>query len=126
MHGMVVVPLFCGYDLRKGEGRLYKYYVTGGKYGEAEFATTGSGGVHARNWIKGGYRPGLSKEESVDLGLLALFQAADEDSATGGPDLVRHLFPTVGGVDRDGYVKLSDDEVERRSIEFLSSGRSAL
>jgi proteasome beta subunit len=82
--------------------------------------------VHARNWIKAGYRGGMSKEEVVDLGLLALFQAADEDSATGGPDLVRHIFPTVAAVDRDGFVKLTDDEVERRSIELLQSGRSAL
>jgi proteasome beta subunit len=124
MQGLVVVPLFCGYDLRKREGRLYKYDVTGGKYEEAEFATTGSGGVHARNWIKAGFRADLPQDEAVDLGLLALFQAADEDSATGGPDLVRHLFPTVAIVDRDGYEKLDDDEVERRSIELLSSGRS--
>jgi len=126
MQGMVVVPLFCGYDLRKGEGRLYKYDVTGGKYEEADYATTGSGGVHARNWIKAGYRPGMPREEAVDLGLLALFQAADEDSATGGPDLVRHIFPTVAVVDRDGYVKMGEDDVERRSIELLQSGRSAL
>ena len=126
MQGMVVVPLFCGYDLRKGEGRLYKYDVTGGKYEEADYATTGSGGVHARNWIKAGFRQGMTKEEAVDLGLLALFQAADEDSATGGPDLVRHIFPTVAVIDREGYVKLADGDVEQRSIDLLNSGRSAL
>ena len=126
MQGLVVVPLFCGYDLRKGEGRLYKYDVTGGKYEEADYASTGSGSVHARNWVKAGYRPGMSRDEVVDLGLLALFQAADEDSATGGPDLVRHIFPTVAVVDRDGYVKLDDDDVERRATELLQSGRSAL
>ena len=126
MQGLVVVPLFCGYDLRKGEGRLYKYDVTGGKYEEADYASTGSGSVHARNWVKAGYRPGMSRDEVVDLGLLALFQAADEDSATGGPDLVRHIFPTVAVIDRDGYVKLADDDVERRSIALLDSGRSAL
>ena len=125
MQGLVVVPLFCGYDLRKGEGRLYKYDVTGGKYEEADYASTGSGSVHARNWVKAGYRAGMTREEVVDLALLALFQAADEDSATGGPDLVRHIYPTVAVVDRDGYVKLTDDEVERRSIELLQSGRSA-
>jgi proteasome beta subunit len=126
MQGMVVVPLFCGFDLRKGEGRLYKYDVTGGKYEEADYATTGSGGVHARNWIKAGFRPGMTREEAVDLGLLALFQAADEDSATGGPDLVRRIFPTVAVIDRDGYDKLADDDVEQRSIDLLNSGRSAL
>src|SRR5438309_1006241 len=76
MQGLVVVPLFGGYDLRKGEGRLYKYDVTGGKYEEADYATTGSGSVHARNWIKAGYRAGMTRDEIVDLGLLALFQAA--------------------------------------------------
>jgi proteasome beta subunit len=126
MQGLVVVPLFCGYDLRRQEGRLYKYDVTGGKYEEADFATTGSGSVHARNWTKAGFRAGMSKEEVVDLALLALFQAADEDSATGGPDLVRHIFPTVAVVDQDGYVKLDQDDVERRAIELLQSGRSAL
>jgi proteasome beta subunit len=126
MQGLVVVPLFCGYDLRKGEGRLFKYDVTGGKYEEADFATTGSGSVHARNWVKAGYRAGMTREEVVDLALLALFQAADEDSATGGPDLVRHIFPTVAVVDRDGYVKMANEEIEQRSIELLQSGRSAL
>jgi proteasome beta subunit len=126
MQGLVVVPLFCGFDLRKGEGRLFKYDVTGGKYEEADFASTGSGSVHARNWIKAGFRAGMSRDEVVDLALLALFQAADEDSATGGPDLVRRIFPTVAVIDRDGYVKLVDDDVERRSIELLQSGRSAL
>ena len=123
MQGLVVVPLFCGYDLRKGEGRLYKYDVTGGKYEEADFATTGSGSVHARNWIKGGYRPDMTAEEAVDLGLLALFRAADEDAATGGPDPVRRIYPTVAVVDRNGYVKLADDDVERRSTDVLA-GRS--
>jgi proteasome beta subunit len=126
MQGLVVVPLFCGYDLRRQEGRLFKYDVTGGKYEEADFATTGSGSVHARNWTKAGFRAGMSKEEVVDLALLALFQAADEDSATGGPDLVRHIFPTVAVVDQDGYVKLDQDDVEQRAIELLQSGRSAL
>ena len=93
MQGMVVVPLFCGYDLRKGEGRLYKYDVTGGKYEEADYASTGSGSVHARNWVKAGYRAGMTREEVVD---------------------------------RDGYVKMGEDDVERRSIELLQSGRSAL
>src|SRR5207237_10795323 len=102
MQGLVVVPLFCGYDLRKGEGRLYKYDVTGGKYEEADYATTGSGSVHARNWIKAGFKPDMTRDQTVELGLLALFQAADEDSATGGPELGRHLLPTVAGVDRDG------------------------
>src|ERR671932_189600 len=66
MQGMVVVPLFAGYDLRRNEGRLFKYDVTGGKYEEADYATTGSGGVHARNWIKSGFRPDMEPQAAVD------------------------------------------------------------
>jgi proteasome beta subunit len=123
MQGLVVVPLFCGYDLRKGAGRLFKYDVTGGKYEEADYATTGSGSVHARNWIKAGFKADMSTEDAVNLALLALFMAADEDAATGGPDPVRRIYPTVAVVDRDGYVKLAEDDVERRATEILA-GRS--
>ncbi|HLF40684.1 MAG TPA: proteasome subunit beta, partial [Acidimicrobiia bacterium] len=119
MQGMVVVPLFAGYDQRRGEGRLFKYDVTGGRYEEADYATTGSGGVHARNWTKAGYRPGMPAQEAVDLALLALFQAADEDSATGGPDLVRRIYPSVATIDRDGFKLMSDDDTEARSTELL-------
>jgi proteasome beta subunit len=120
MQGLVVVPLFAGYDLRRNEGRLFKYDVTGGKYEEADYAVSGSGGVHARNWIKAGYRPGMEAQETVDLALLALFQAADEDAATGGPDLVRRIFPSVATIDQAGFTALSDDDVEARSIELLN------
>ena len=89
----------------------------------ADYATTGSGSVHARNWIKGGFKQGMTPEEAVNLGLLALFMAADEDAATGGPDPVRNIYPTVAVVDRNGYVKLEADDVERRSAEILA-GRS--
>ena len=121
MQGMVVVPLFAGYDLRRRDGRLFKYDVTGGRYEEADYATTGSGGVHARNWTKAGYRPGMEPQEAVDLALLALFQAADEDSATGGPDLVRRIYPSVATIDQDGFALMSDDDTEARATELLDS-----
>ena len=124
MQGMVVVPLFAGYDLRRAEGRLFKYDVTGGRYEEADYATTGSGGVHARNWVKAGYRPGMSADEAVDLVLLALFQAADEDSATGGPDLVRRIYPSVATIDREGFALLAEEAVEARTTQLLQ-GRAA-
>jgi proteasome beta subunit len=119
MQGLVVVPLFAGYDLRRNEGRLFKYDVTGGKYEEADYAVSGSGGVHARNWIKAGYRPDMEADETIDLALLALFQAADEDAATGGPDLVRHIYPSMATIDRNGFVLLADEDVEARSTALL-------
>ena len=84
-------------------GRVFSYDVTGGKYEEADFQTNGSGGVHARNWIKAGWREGMTRDDAVDLALRSLFAAADEDAATGGPDLVRRIFPTVAVIDADGY-----------------------
>ena len=120
MQGLVVVPLFAGYDLRRKEGRVFKYDVTGGKYEEVNFACSGSGSVHARNWIKAGWRDDMEEAETIDLALLSLFQAADEDAATGGPDLFRHIFPSVAVIDRNGYRRLDDDDIEARSTVILA------
>ncbi|MBI2168562.1 MAG: proteasome subunit beta, partial [Actinobacteria bacterium] len=76
LQGMVVVPLFAGYDLRAGTGRLFQYDVTGGRYEELDFHATGSGSVHARNWIKAQWREGMSRDETVELAVNALFNAA--------------------------------------------------
>jgi proteasome beta subunit len=94
---------------------VFSYDATGGKYEEADFQATGSGGIHARNWIKVQWREDLTRDEAVDLSLRALFAAADEDSATGGPDLVRRIFPVVATIDAGGYVRLDDDEVGTRT-----------
>jgi proteasome beta subunit len=122
MQGFVVVPLFAGFDDRRGLGRVFSFDVTGGKYEEIDFQAQGSGGVHARNWIKAQWRPDLTRDETVDLALRALFAAADEDAATGGPDLVRRIFPTVAVIDASGYTAVDDDEVARRA-DALIGGR---
>ncbi|MEX0664836.1 MAG: proteasome subunit beta [Acidimicrobiia bacterium] len=119
MQGLVVVPLFAGYDDRRGIGRVFSYDVTGGKYEEADFQTNGSGGVHARNWIKATWREDLTRNDCIDLALRALFAAADEDAATGGPDLVRRIFPTVAVIDAQGFTPVIDDEVAARAEQQL-------
>jgi proteasome beta subunit len=119
MQGFVVVPLFAGYDDHRNRGRVFSFDVTGGRYEELDFQSNGSGSVHARNWIKAGWREGMSEDESVALALTSLFAAADEDVATGGPDLVRRIFPTVAVIDTDGYRALVDDDVEARSQQLL-------
>ncbi len=101
---------------------MFSYDVTGGKYEEADFQTNGSGGVHARNWIKAIWQDDMGRDAAVDLALRALFAAADEDAATGGPDLVRRIFPMVAVISGDGYVALADDEIATRS-EALYGGR---
>ena len=115
MQGFVVVPLFAGFDERRRLGRVFSYDATGGKYEEADFQATGSGGIHARNWIKAQWREDMPADDAVNLSLRALFAAADEDSATGGPDLVRRIFPVVATIDASGYARLTDDDVAART-----------
>ncbi|MEO8693548.1 MAG: proteasome subunit beta [Acidimicrobiales bacterium] len=124
MQGLVVVPLFAGYDEKRGSGRLFEYDVTGGRYEERDYAATGSGSLHGGTVIKLGFRDNLSRDESIDLAIKALFHAADEDSATGGPDLMRGIFPVVATVDRDGFRRVDDDELARRTTELLEELRS--
>ncbi len=119
MSGFVVVPLFAGFDEARGRGRVFSYDVTGGRYEEIDYQSQGSGSVHARNWIKAGWREGLEVDETIDLAIRALFAAADEDVATGGPDLVRGIYPTVAVIDADRYRALPDDEVAARSQILL-------
>jgi proteasome beta subunit len=122
--GMVVIPIFAGFDLRRGEGRIYNYDVTGGRYEEMEFHATGSGGIYARGVIKQAWRVGMTRDEAVDLCLSALFEAADEDSATGGPDAIRGIYPSVATITTAGYDRLEDDEVANR-FETLLGVRAA-
>jgi proteasome beta subunit len=119
MQGFVVVPLFAGYDVRRGVGRLFEYDVTGGRYEESDFAATGSGSLHAGTVIKLGYRADLDRDATVELAIKALFQAADEDSATGGPDLVRGIYPVVATISTDGFARLADAEVADRFRSLL-------
>ena len=115
MQGLAVVPLFAGYDLDADDpdtaGRLYSYDVTGGRYEEHKFHSVGSGSMFARGSLKKLWRDDLSVADAVLCAVQSLYDAADEDSATGGPDLTRRLFPVVSTVTADGYRRLSDDEV---------------
>jgi proteasome beta subunit len=119
MQGLAVVPLFAGFDQARDRGRVFSYDVTGGRYEEFDFQAQGSGSVHARNWIKSGWREGMSADEVIELAIRALFAAADEDVATGGPDLVRGIFPTVAHITADGFHQLTDAEVAQRSQVLL-------
>jgi proteasome beta subunit len=95
MQGLVVVPLFAGYDLRRHQGRMWKYDVTGGRYEETDFEATGSGGLYARESLKKSHSPTMSKTEALECAVQALTDAADEDRGTGGIDTLRGIFPTV-------------------------------
>src|SRR5919106_250760 len=111
--GLIVIPIFAGYDLRKNEWRIFKYDVTGGRYEEQEFYATGSGGKDARNTVKKFYRAGMEREEALRLALDGLIDAADEDVATGGPDLVRGIYPSVKIVTQTGTNDLPETEIHQ-------------
>jgi proteasome beta subunit len=119
LQGFAVVPLFAGFDLRRGTGRLFEYDVTGGRYEESDFAATGSGSLHAGTVIKVGYRPGLDRTDAVELAINSLFQAADEDAATGGPDLVRGIYPVIATITAEGFERLQDSEIAERFKALL-------
>jgi proteasome beta subunit len=121
MEGLAVLPLFAGYDKGRKLGRIYSYDLAGGRYEELEYHATGSGGRDARTTIKLGYRDRLPLTEAVELAVKALYQAADEDSATGGPDPLRGIYPVLAVVDENGYRRLSDDEVAERFAALLTA-----
>jgi len=111
MQGLAVVPLFAGYDLERGVGRIFSYDVTGGRYEEHDHQSAGSGSVFARGSLKKRWRPGLDAEQAVTVVVEALFDAADDDSATGGPDRLRQIYPVVATVTDAGYARVPEDEV---------------
>ena len=114
MQGMVVVPIFSGFDLRARTGRLFTYDVTGGRYEEADYVATGSGSLHAGTVIKVGFRDDLSRDAAVNLACRSPWEAADADSATGGPDALRGIYPVVATITESGFDRVSDDELRQR------------
>ncbi len=121
MQGLVVVPLFCGYDLRRKTGRIFRYDVTGGRWEDADYHTIGSGGRDARGSLKKRYRHGMDRKAAIPAVVEALYDAADEDAATGGPDLVRGIFPLVATVTAQGYQRLDDDEVRAAAERVVAA-----
>ncbi len=110
MQGLVVVPLFAGFDEESGQGRIFSYDVAGGRYEERKFHSIGSGSVFARGSLKKLYTDGMAQDDAVMACMQALYDAADDDSATGGPDLTRRIYPVVAVITADGFRRLTDDE----------------
>lgn len=112
MQGLIVVPLFVGYDEDAGQGRIFSYDVAGGPYEEQRFHSIGSGSVFARGSLKKLYADDMPVTDAVLACVQALYDAADDDSATGGPDLTRRIFPVIATVTADGFRKLPEAESE--------------
>ncbi|APE20611.1 MULTISPECIES: proteasome subunit beta [Streptomyces] len=133
MQGLAVVPLFAGWDEGKEKGRIFSYDVTGGRSEEQGYAATGSGSIFARGSMKKLYRADLTEEQATTLVVQALYDAADDDSATGGPDMARRIFPIVTVITEEGFRRLSEAEssalarsVTERRLEQPDGPRAAL
>jgi proteasome beta subunit len=111
MQGLVMVPLLAGYDLDSGAGRIFSYDPTGGPSEEHRFYSIGSGSVFAGGALKKLYTEDMPTSEAVLCCLQALYDAADDDSATGGPDMTRRIFPVVTTVTGNGFRRLPEAEV---------------
>jgi proteasome beta subunit len=128
MQGLAVLPLFAGFDLDAEvpdkAGRIFSYDVTGGPYEEQNIAGIGSGSLFARGSLKKLWRPGMSREDVIQVAVEALYDAADDDSATGGPDLVRKIFPVIMLATAEGTTRVPDDEIGRLA-EAVVADRTA-
>lgn len=111
MQGMTVMPLFAGFDTADSQGRIWDYDATGGRYEEREFVSIGSGQMHAGTVVKVGWRSDMTASDAIKLACRALWEAAEADAATGGPDSLRGVYPIVATIDGDGWNKINDDEI---------------
>ncbi len=121
MQGLGVIPIFAGYEEKTGEGRLFQFDITGGRYEEKDFVATGSGSLHAATVIKLRHSSAVELSEAIDIALEALLEASEEDSATGGPDLLRGIFPVVAKIDSNGFDRISDDDLAGRTEIMLQN-----
>src|SRR5258705_6118358 len=119
MQGLVVVPIFAGFDERAGGGRLCKYDVTGGRYEETDYFAQGSGGKDARDSLKKRFRRDMNREEALRVAIEALIDASDEDLGTGGPHLLRRILPSVETITRSGVAGAAQGQDPRHRVGLL-------
>jgi proteasome beta subunit len=121
--GLVVIPLFCGVDEDTGTGHLYSFDIVGGSYEETDYAAAGSGARDARLYLRTVYSPSLGVDDAVDLSVAALVAAAEEDTATGGPDLRREIYPNVAIVSERGYEEIDETRVAQAARAAMGESR---
>ena len=124
MQGLVVVPIFAGFDLKRGEGRIFKYDITGGRYEETDYSATGSGGKDARTTLKKLYRPGATRDQVLRMSAEALFDAAEEDVGTGGPDAIHGIYPTMKVITAGGFAEVPEVEVRQQCEAVIATRRA--
>lgn len=121
--GLIVVPLFAGFDEAEETGRVYTFDVVGGRYEEIDFGSTGSGSRLAKAYLRTAYRPDLTGEEAAEMAVRALVSASQEDTATGGADITRGIFPNVMQIDSDGARELGEDVIRTYATDAVETIR---
>jgi proteasome beta subunit len=121
--GLIVLPIYVGYDLKRHEGRIFKYDITGGRYEESEYHSIGSGGKDARNTMREHYRKHLAEDDALKIAMLALYNAAEDDVGTGGPDLIRGIYPTAKLVAESGITDIDDRRIAAVYASLIESRR---
>ncbi|HEX5948500.1 MAG TPA: proteasome subunit beta [Actinomycetota bacterium] len=124
MQGLVVVPIYGGFDVRRGDGRLFRYDAIGGRYEEADYNATGSGSRDAKASLKKRWRPEMARQEAIEAAVESLLDASEADTATGGPDPVRGIYPSVYLATGEGVDEVPDNEI-RLSFEAVLARREA-
>lgn len=119
LQGLYVIPIFAGYAPKRKQGKIFKYDVTGGRYEESDYYAIGSGGKDARSTLKKLYRPDMSRDDILKIAIEALWDAADEDLGTGGPDFIRGIFPTVKFINQNGVSDVPDSEIKELYTELF-------
>lgn len=124
MQGLAVVPLFAGFDPLVGRGRLWDFDVTGGRYEERDFVAVGSGSMLAGTVLRVGWRKNLSRDAAIELAARALWEASDADTATGGPDVLRGIYPIVASIDSGGWTRVTDESLAATYEAIMREVRS--
>jgi proteasome beta subunit len=123
VQGLIVIPIFVSYDLKRAEGRIFKYDITGGRYEETEYYATGSGGKDARSTMKKLYKRDMTEDEAISLTLEALYDAAEEDVATAGPDQLRGIYPTIKTVTKQGLQDVDESRIKQLYTTMIERRR---
>ena len=129
LQGLIVIPIFAGYDLKENIGRIFKYDITGGRYEQVVYYAEGSGGKDARSALKKLYRPEMKSSEALHAVLHALWDAADEDVGTAGPDFLRNIYPIVRIIDQSGITEVSPETIKSFYTDLfqrISENKSSL
>tara|TARA_A100001037_G_scaffold284059_1_gene290129 strand:+ start:658 stop:1491 length:834 start_codon:yes stop_codon:yes gene_type:complete len=129
LQGLIVIPIFAGYDLKENIGRIFKYDITGGRYEQVDYYAEGSGGKDARSALKKLYRPEMKSREALHAVLHALWDAADEDVGTAGPDFLRNIYPIVRIIDQSGITEVSPEIIKSFYTDLfqrISENKSSL